>query len=65
MKFDVSIHYYIAQATWYVYLYKHVWNDRYLSFKRKKKPKHLKLIYLSKYLNKMKQRYKKFEYAII
>jgi hypothetical protein len=37
MKFDVSFHYYIAQATWYVYLYKHVWNDIDIYLSKEKK----------------------------
>jgi hypothetical protein len=37
MKFDVSLHYYIAQAPWYVYLYKHGWNDIDIYLSKEKK----------------------------
>ncbi len=49
----------------HLHFYKHVSNDMgfHLS-KEKKKPKHLKLTYLSNYLNKMKQKIKQFEYII-
>jgi hypothetical protein len=65
IKFGTSHHYYIAQAIWYqpIYAFTNIFKMTWLFIfqKRRNKPKHLKLTYLSNYLNKMKQKIKQFE----
>ncbi len=48
----------------HLHLYKHVLNDMGVHLSKKNKRKHLKPIYLSNYLNKMKQKIKQFEYIL-
>jgi hypothetical protein len=48
----------------HLYIYKHVQNDMDIYLSKEKKTIHLKLMYLSNYLNKMKQKIKQLENAI-
>jgi hypothetical protein len=41
------------------------WHGNFIFQKRKEKPKHLKSTYLSNYLNRMKQKMKQLENAIL
>ncbi len=73
MCFDNLIKIYVSHNHYYntshmiinhLYLYKHVLNVKTIYFQKRKKLKHLKYMYLSNDLNKMKQKIKHLEYEI-